>query len=98
PSDSFPGLVGQITGGNPKTTGIYYDDSWNRSLLPAGTTNCAAAAPGGEGTNFWQAGRHPTSLGAGQGRARPPHAPPGQDRRRHLAGRSCAVAGRSWNV
>ena len=23
PSDSFPGLVGQLTGGNPKTTGVY---------------------------------------------------------------------------
>src|SRR5262245_44833282 len=33
PSDSFPGLVGQVTGGNPKTTGVYYDDSWNRALL-----------------------------------------------------------------
>src|SRR6516165_8411492 len=38
PSDSFPGMVGQVTGGNPRTTGIYYDDSWNRVLLPAGTT------------------------------------------------------------
>src|SRR5450432_3818764 len=30
PSDSFPGLIGQVTGGNPRTTGIYYDDSYNR--------------------------------------------------------------------
>ena len=28
PSDSFPGMVGQATGGNPATTGIYYDDTW----------------------------------------------------------------------
>lgn len=35
-SDSFPGLVGQITGGDPRTTGVYYDDSWNRALLPGG--------------------------------------------------------------
>jgi hypothetical protein len=27
PSDSFPGLIGQVTGGNPGTTGIYYDDT-----------------------------------------------------------------------
>jgi len=27
PSDSFPGLVGQVTGGNPSSTGVYYDDS-----------------------------------------------------------------------
>ena len=40
PSDSFPGMVAQVTGGNPKTTGVYYDDSYNHALLPAGTTNC----------------------------------------------------------
>jgi hypothetical protein len=67
PSDSFPGMVGQITGGNPKTTGIYYDDTWNRVLLPAGTTKCAAATPGVEVTYFEQADRDPTSLDAGQG-------------------------------
>jgi hypothetical protein len=50
PSDSFPGMVGQVTGGNPKTTGVYYDDSWNRALLPAGTTSCAGATPGAEVT------------------------------------------------
>ena len=38
PSDSFPGMVGQVTGGNPGTTGVYYDDTYNRALLPAGTT------------------------------------------------------------
>jgi arylsulfatase A-like enzyme len=27
PSDSFPGMVAQVTGGNPKSTGVYYDDS-----------------------------------------------------------------------
>ena len=37
PSDSFPGMVGQATGGNPKTTGIYYDDEYSRALLPQGT-------------------------------------------------------------
>src|SRR5436309_2517018 len=29
PSDSFPGMVAQVTGGTPKTTGVYYDDSYN---------------------------------------------------------------------
>jgi Type I phosphodiesterase / nucleotide pyrophosphatase len=38
PSDSFPGMVGQTTGGNPKTTGIYYDDAYSRGLLPSGTS------------------------------------------------------------
>ena len=48
PSDSFPGLVGQVTGGNPATTGIYYDDTWNHAVFPAGTKNCVGPAPGGE--------------------------------------------------
>src|SRR5260221_6743404 len=34
PSDSFPGMTAPMTGGNPKSTGIYYDDSYNRSLYP----------------------------------------------------------------
>ena len=34
PSDSFPGLMAQITGGTPKSTGIYYDVSYNRAFLP----------------------------------------------------------------
>jgi hypothetical protein len=45
PSDSFPGMLAQVTGGTPKTTGVYYDDSYNRALLPAGTTSCAGTAP-----------------------------------------------------
>jgi hypothetical protein len=28
PSDSSPGLIAQVTGGNPKTTKAYYDDSY----------------------------------------------------------------------
>jgi hypothetical protein len=69
PSDSFPGMVGQVTGGNPKTTGVYYDDSWNNALLPAGTTNCAGATPGAEVTFFEQADVDPLALDAGQGLA-----------------------------
>jgi hypothetical protein len=48
PSDSFPGLIGQVTGGNPATTGIYYDDTWNHGVFPAGTKDCVGPAPGGE--------------------------------------------------
>ena len=50
PSDSFPGMVGQVTGGNPSSTGIYYDDTWNHDVFPPGTTNCAGTAPGAEVT------------------------------------------------
>ena len=31
-----PAWSGQLTGGNPATTGVYYDDTFNRALLPAG--------------------------------------------------------------
>ncbi|MGG6897230.1 alkaline phosphatase family protein [Rhizobium sp. BR 315] len=35
PSDSFPGLVAQVTGGTPAVTGVYYDDSFDRSYFAA---------------------------------------------------------------
>jgi hypothetical protein len=67
PSDSFPGLVGQLTGGNPGTTGVYYDDTYNRAVFPAGTTNCAAATLGGEVAFTEAADKNPLALDAGQG-------------------------------
>jgi arylsulfatase A-like enzyme len=67
PSDSFPGLIAQATGGNPSSTGIYYDDSYNRALLPAGTTNCVGATPGAEVTYFEALDKNPLALDAGQG-------------------------------
>lgn len=67
PSDSFPGIVAQITGGNPASTGVYYDDSWNRELLPAGTTDCATATPGVEVNYSEGADKNPLALDAGQG-------------------------------
>src|SRR5262249_57596915 len=59
PSDSFPGMVGQITGGDPKTTGIYYDDNWDPGLLPAGTSKSPAAPPGAAGATCREAAPHP---------------------------------------
>ncbi len=67
PSDSFPGMVGQVTGGNPKTTGIYYDVSYDHSLLPAGTTDCAGATPGAAINDDESADLDPSRLDAGQG-------------------------------
>jgi hypothetical protein len=32
PSDSFPGIAALVTGGTPKSTGIYYDVAYDRSL------------------------------------------------------------------
>ena len=67
PSDSYPGIVGQVTGGNPRSTGVWYDDSWNRSLLPPGTTTCAGATPGTEVAYMEAAAKDPTALDSGQG-------------------------------
>jgi len=69
PSDSFPGMVAQVTGGNPSSTGVYYDDTWNHALLPAGTTSCAGATPGVEVTYFEQLDLNPHALDAGEGLA-----------------------------
>jgi hypothetical protein len=66
PSDSFPGMVGQVTGGNPKTTGIYYDDAFSRNLLPPGTTSCAGAAPGAEVQYAENVDKDQNRLDAGQ--------------------------------
>jgi hypothetical protein len=35
PSDSFPGLLAMVTGGTPRSTGVYYDDGFDRSLASA---------------------------------------------------------------
>ena len=43
PSDSFPGLLALVTGGTPKSTGVYYDDSYDRTLYAPGST-CQGAA------------------------------------------------------
>jgi hypothetical protein len=67
PSDSFPGMVAQFTGGTPQSTGIYYDDTWNAVMYPAGTTNCATATPGTEVTYFEQLDKDQSRLDAGQG-------------------------------
>jgi hypothetical protein len=37
PSDSFPGLLSAVTGGSPKSTGVFYDDSFARDLYPPGS-------------------------------------------------------------
>ncbi len=37
PSDSFPGMLALVTGGTPKSTGVYYDDSYDRQLAAPGS-------------------------------------------------------------
>jgi hypothetical protein len=55
PSDSFPGLASLVTGGSPVTTGLWYDDTYNRALSPPAQTdglgNPGGTCPGVIGTN-----------------------------------------------
>jgi hypothetical protein len=69
PSDSSPGMTGQVTGGDPRVTGIYYDDTWNHDVFPAGTTNCSGPAPGGEAAYEEFIDKNSNSLDAGEGLA-----------------------------
>ena len=64
PSDSYPGIVSQATGGKfPGTTGIYYDDSFNHNLYAPGS-NCSGSA-GTEVTYFEALDKNPNLLSAG---------------------------------
>ncbi|MBB5401733.1 alkaline phosphatase family protein [Paraburkholderia youngii] len=40
-SDSFPGLAALLTGGSPKTAGLFYDVSYDRTLYAPNDTQCA---------------------------------------------------------
>jgi len=60
PSDSYPGMLAQVTGGTPKSSGLFYDDSYDRTEYPAkafytskgvSDPGCVGA-PGTEVTNF----------------------------------------------
>jgi hypothetical protein len=44
PSDSFPGMLAQFTGGTSKSTGVFYDDSYDRTLFAP----LCASGPGAE--------------------------------------------------
>jgi hypothetical protein len=46
PSDSFPGMLALATGGTPKSTGVYYDNSYDRKLAPPfGTAFTGVSGP-----------------------------------------------------
>lgn len=68
PSDSFPGMTAQLTGGGPGTTGVLYDDTYNHKLLAPGTRDCATATPGSEvpWTEAADRSQNPITLDAGQ--------------------------------
>jgi Type I phosphodiesterase / nucleotide pyrophosphatase len=60
PSDSFPGMLAQVTGATPKVGGLFYDDSYDRTEYPAkafytsqGLPDAGCTGkPGTELTNF----------------------------------------------
>ena len=61
PSDSYPGMLAQVTGASPKTAGLFYDDSYDRKEYPSVNyyvsqglpdPGCAGQTPGTEVTNF----------------------------------------------
>jgi hypothetical protein len=49
PSDSFPGLIAQVTGGSPISTGVWYDAGYDRTYFPPGTFDCTGL-PGAPAT------------------------------------------------
>ncbi len=97
PSDSFPGLVGQLTAGYQGTTGLYYDDGYSSALLPA-TTHCAGAKPGAEVDFTEDLDRNKDSVDAGQGLAGLPGSLLGWTRRRPRPHRPVEAAGRPQDL
>lgn len=68
PSDSFPGMVAQFTGGGAGVSGVYYDDTFNHALLAPGTVDCTSAPRGTEvaWTEAADRSQSPIALDAGQ--------------------------------
>jgi arylsulfatase A-like enzyme len=63
PSDSFPGTLSYLTGAHPGTTGVFYDDSYSRTLLAPGSTS--AATPGTEVALFENLDKNSNLLSGG---------------------------------
>ena len=66
PSDSFPGMLAQVTGGNPRTTGVYYDAAYSHALLAPDST-CPGGTPGAPVSYDESLDLNPDSIDAGQG-------------------------------
>ncbi len=65
PSDSFPGELNYLTGAGPATTGVYYDDSYSRTLKAPGATS---ATPFGTEVAYAEnIDKDPTLLNGGGG-------------------------------
>jgi hypothetical protein len=64
PSNAFPGLLAMVTGGSPRSTGVFYDDSYDRTLSAPGS-NCSTK--GTEVVYDASIDFNPTALDAGGG-------------------------------
>jgi hypothetical protein len=40
PSDSYPGVLALVTGGSPRTTGVMYDEFYDRAVSPPNAAGC----------------------------------------------------------
>jgi hypothetical protein len=51
PSDSFPGTMNLMCGASPRTTGVWYDDTYDRTFFPPFSVSNAGCTgpPGAEG-------------------------------------------------
>jgi phospholipase C/arylsulfatase A-like enzyme len=65
PSDSFPGTLAYLTGAHPGTTGVFYDDSYDRTLFAPGTAHPQSATPGTEVLFDESIDKDPTVLSGG---------------------------------
>lgn len=64
PSDSFPGTLSYLTGASPGTTGVFYDDSYSRTLLPS-IAQGGGSKPGTEVTYFEALDKNPALISGG---------------------------------
>jgi hypothetical protein len=67
PSDSFPGLLAPTTGGTSKSTGVFYDDSYDRSLFAPSSTGADCSGPPGAETVYAENIDHDLTLVTGGG-------------------------------
>jgi hypothetical protein len=60
-------MTAQMTGGNPRTTGVFYDVEYNHAVFPPGTKSCTGTPPGGNVVYDSPDDKDVTKLDAGQG-------------------------------
>jgi hypothetical protein len=67
PADSLAGMVSQLTGGTPGTTGVYGATGYDHSLLPAGTKRTSATRTGAVVDLTGDLDKNESAIDAGQG-------------------------------